>query len=523
MRAFHRHRIVGWLTAGLLLCFAAACDSGSNGVAGPESPSNPPATGRATLAGQVTASQTAATRLSAAGRSLAAADDPFIGARTVSGATILVLDDAGNTLLSTDTGADGTFQGSIPAGAATLVVELDSGDRFELPFSVPDGAGLFVRAKVDQNPSGKLTVNAEIVRDDNGDGVADGTFEIRVFGRVAGRPASGRVEIDDPEDQGQPAQPSDLFVGQRVRVRGAWDGTVLAADRVSGDCGESDQANELVGEVTARDDASLTVLGRTIAVDGDTRFAGRAHSMDDVAVGDRVAVRVDDDGAGGLVAIRITENGRSDLGDALTGRIETTDQGGLALTVLGVDVTLDSSTQVTSGDGCAEEGGQEDNGNDGNENEDQGQSATFGDLADGMTAVVVQGAFDGTVLQADHVTASSSSSRASTQVFGALQAVDVAGGTVTVLGRTFTLASDASIVGRFGSLDLLQVGMRVKLELEAAGGGGFEVKRLNTVGGSGPDMIQGAVIGDLDTGARTFTAAGVAVHATDGAVISLES
>lgn len=165
----------------LVLALAACSDSG-----GPSGPDGALPDGVSRIAGQFTAGANAA----AGGRALGpAADDPLAGV------TVTVKDGLGNTIFSTTTDLEGEFQGTVPPGTYTVIVEVDPENQFSFSFDVPAGTSFFVDGKIDTNPSGKFKLDAEIFIDNNGDGEPDSSFRIRITGRLAGLPQSGDVDV----------------------------------------------------------------------------------------------------------------------------------------------------------------------------------------------------------------------------------------------------------------------------------------------------------------------------------------
>jgi len=510
--------------------FAMACESGPSA---PESTGerftggDPGASPTAVLAGKVTAGDDAAPVAGLLASGLrAAGEDEFIGAHPLAGAIVRLTDSVGAPLAETRTDAEGAFSAAVPGGGHMVHLELEDGSTFSFPADVPEGVRFFLHMKLDRGETGELELNAEVVRDNDGDGAADDGFAVRVRNVGANRPGSGRVSVVDPgSDSGGPAGPDDFFEGQRVRVAGAWDGSVLVASRVAGNCGANDQPRELVGAVESFDGSTLVVLGREIVVDADTRFAGTVRGAIDLQPGDRVVVRLEIEGET-LVALRVTGNGRARLGDEVVGRIESIAEDGSGLVVLGVEVALADGALLTSGNGCRDGEDEELDEDEAEEEEaeddevEDDEAATFVDLEGGQLAVVVQGRFADGVLEADHVVASTTSTRDAVLVFGTVTSVDAAVEEVEVMDVVFGFAGDPNVVGPIRSLGDLPEGARVMLTF--SGPDDPTIEQLTVIGPGGPDMIQGATIGSVDDGARTFEALGVLVHVSEGAVINVE-
>lgn len=165
-----------------LIAFSVAACS-DDGPSGPQVPA-----GSSGISGQLTASAAALN----AGLALADGDDEFfVGEATLANVSVEITDAAGTVVFSTDTDGAGRFTSELSPGTYTVVVMLDDGSEFSFVLEVAEGETLFVRGKVNVNPSGMLTINLKIFRDQDGDGEADDNFTIRITGREAGEPSSG--------------------------------------------------------------------------------------------------------------------------------------------------------------------------------------------------------------------------------------------------------------------------------------------------------------------------------------------
>jgi hypothetical protein len=165
-----------------LLAFSVAACS-DDGPSGPRLPA-----GSGGISGQLTANP------AALGAALAVADGDdefFVGSATLDNVLVEITDGEGDAVFSTDTDGAGRFTSELSPGTYTVVVTLDDGSEFSFVLEVAEGEMLFVRGKVDVNPSGKLKINLKIFRDQDGDGEADDSFTIRITGREAGEPSSG--------------------------------------------------------------------------------------------------------------------------------------------------------------------------------------------------------------------------------------------------------------------------------------------------------------------------------------------
>ncbi len=170
----------------LVAFLIAACSD--DGPSGPGLPA-----GSGGISGQLTANPAAL----GAALALADGDDEFfVGSATLANVLVEIVDDAGTIVFSTDTDGGGRFTSELSPGTYTLVVTLDNGSEFSFVIEVAEGEMLFVRGKVDVNPSGKLKINLKIFRDQDGDGQADDNFKIRITGREAGQPSSGITDAE---------------------------------------------------------------------------------------------------------------------------------------------------------------------------------------------------------------------------------------------------------------------------------------------------------------------------------------
>jgi hypothetical protein len=150
-----------------LVAFSVAACS-DDGPSGPQVPA-----GSGGISGQLTASA------AAIGAALGLADgddDFFIGSATLANVTVEITDAAGVAVFSTDTDGAGRFTSDLSPGTYTIVVTLDDGSELSFVLEVAEGEMLFVRGKVDLNPSGKLKINLKIFHDQDGDGEADDNF-----------------------------------------------------------------------------------------------------------------------------------------------------------------------------------------------------------------------------------------------------------------------------------------------------------------------------------------------------------
>jgi hypothetical protein len=123
-------------------------------------------------------------------------DDFFVGEATLANVSVEIIDAASTVVFSTDTDGAGRFTSELSPGTYTVVVTLDDGSELSFVLEVAEGEMLFVRGKVDVNPSGKIKINLKIFRDQDGDGEADDNFTIRITGREADQPSSGITDAE---------------------------------------------------------------------------------------------------------------------------------------------------------------------------------------------------------------------------------------------------------------------------------------------------------------------------------------
>ncbi len=248
------HRMAAPLLAALL---ALSCSD--DGPSGPDL-----GDGGARISGRITATEAAASAgLAARALGLAQGDD-FVGDEALTDVTVEIVNDGGSVVASTETDDSGLFTAEV--GAGTYTVNLLVGGESVLSFTldVPEGGTLFAEGKVDLLPNGKLKLDLQIFRDNDGDGEPDDSFRIRIQGRVEGEPASGDVDVvasqDDIEDNvtichippGNPDNAHTIVVGAAAvdahlahgDFEGECDGDEGATDDDLDDDGEADDADE---------------------------------------------------------------------------------------------------------------------------------------------------------------------------------------------------------------------------------------------------------------------------------------
>lgn len=246
------------LAALALAVFAVSCSD--------DGPSGPGIGDGATrISGRITATEAAASAgLAARALGLAQGDD-FVGDDALTDVTIEIADDAGNVVASTETDDSGLFTAEVGAGTYTVNLLVDGESVLSFMLDVPEGGTLFAEGKVDLLPNGKLKLDVQIFRDDDGDGEPDDSFRIRIQGRIEGEPASGDVDVvasqDDIEDKatichippGNPDNAHTIVVGAAALAahlghgdfEGECDGDEGATDDDLDDDGEADDADDV--------------------------------------------------------------------------------------------------------------------------------------------------------------------------------------------------------------------------------------------------------------------------------------
>lgn len=249
------HRMAAPLLAALL---ALSCSD--DGPSGPDL-----GDGGARISGRITATEAAASAgLAARALGLAQGDD-FVGDEALTDVTVEIVDGGGSVVATTETDDSGLFSAEV--GAGTYTVNLLVGGESVLSFTldVPEGGTLFAEGKIDLLPNGKLKLDLQIFRDNDGDGEPDDSFRIRIQGRVEGEPASGDVDVDASQDDiedhvtichvppGNPDNAHTIVVGAPAvdahlahgDFEGECDGEDGATDNDLDDDGEEDDADDV--------------------------------------------------------------------------------------------------------------------------------------------------------------------------------------------------------------------------------------------------------------------------------------
>lgn len=490
-----RHRLPA-LAAALLTIGFAAC-SGDSG------PAENGGAGR--LAGL----------LSVTGSSAAAALAGTPGDQPLAGVTVRLVSASGAVLFETGTDPSGEFELEAPAGSYRLEV-LAGGASFILQLELQPGRTLFVQGVVDATGPAPV-IDAELFLDDDGDGVSDTGFTIRIVGREAGDPGSGEtLEEGDPDadleeedetvqDRG-PADLAELEDGQKVYVKGAAaDGGFLASE-VHGSSGNAGPSCRLSGAITgaqldgAGELETIELFGVSIEASG-ARVTGVRGGGAALEPGTRVEIHASfDAGSGELVASRIHARGSSRGGDPerILGFLTAEpDAGNGVLELCGIAVQVAEGAKVTNGDGGGEgEDGEGDEDGDGDGSDDD---VSFGDflaaVGGGAFNHDVRGRFDEAagLLAADHVTVADRE-RSGVEIAADVADLDLAAGTFTLLGLPVRVVSATEFRGGLEDLQSLEDGLHVRARIQAADGGALVASSIQR--GSEPfDRLRGGSLG----------------------------
>lgn len=238
-----------------LVGLAACSDDGPSGPV--------PGDGATMIAGRFTATDAAAAGLGARSLGLAQGDG-FVGDQALADVTIEIVDDLGNVVSTTSTDDLGEFVVDVTAGTYTVNVLLGDNSVLSFTLEVPEGGTLFAEGKVDLLPNGKLKLDVQIFRDNDGDGEPDDSFRIRIMGRIEGDLSSGETDVvasqEDIEDNvtichvppGNPDNAHTIVVGAPAvqahlnhgDFEGECDGDEGASDDDLDDDGEDDDAGQ---------------------------------------------------------------------------------------------------------------------------------------------------------------------------------------------------------------------------------------------------------------------------------------
>lgn len=227
--------------------------------------------------------------------------------------------------------------------------------------------GLFVEVEADDfdSVSGSVLATKVEIEDDGISGADDGddgevegyitSFTSATSFAVSGVPVTtnGQTAYED-------GVVGDLAENVKVEVKGEVNASgVLVASTVEFKSGDDDEDGDddridgrVEGNVTAVNSGAgtLAIAGVAITVTAETRYedqtgvAGQSFGLDDITVGNYVEVR-GDPGAGATLTAVIVERDEASTDGLLRGSAAAIDDVALTLSVLGVPVTTDGSTQ----------------------------------------------------------------------------------------------------------------------------------------------------------------------------------
>lgn len=231
---------------------------------------------------------------------------------------------------------------------------LDDGDFVEVEGDSFD-AGTLIATKVELEDDGISGA------DDGDDGEVEGyitTFSSATNFSVAGVPVTTNGQTTYEDGAFDPIAANNVNV--KVEVEGEVNASgVLVARKVEFKSGDDDDDGDddsidgrVEGNVTAvsAGAGTLSIAGVAITVTATTRFedqtgaSGQSFGLDDIAVGNYVAVR-GDPGAGATLTAVIVERDDASTEGLLRGAASAINAGSLTLSVLGVPVTTDGGTQ----------------------------------------------------------------------------------------------------------------------------------------------------------------------------------
>ncbi|MFN2431374.1 MAG: DUF5666 domain-containing protein [Gemmatimonadota bacterium] len=461
--------------------------------------------GDASVAGILTSERGAATH---GGMSLAGGPgDDAASDVALAGVSVRLVDPSGGLVFDSRTDARGEFEITAPEGIYRLEVTLPGGDRFTFEVSLESGERLFVQARV-QNGARAL-IDAEIFTDDDRDGISDSGFRVRIRGREAGRPGSGEVGEDRPDDDLEeedadaaddaPAALGDLREGQRVFVKGAGSADGFEADEVHGNAGRADRFCRLSGFLTGVQEGpdgitAVEMFGVRIGL-GSVDVAGVRGGRgprSSLAEGVRVEVHARlDQSSGELHALRLhARGGRGDDPERILGRLTAEpDVAASLLEVCGIEVSVAAAARVTNGGGDGRggdgRGGDErdDDGNDDDDDDDdddeddggEGERVSFAEvvaaLAGGGFNHDARGTFDASTgtLRLDELTLSTTPG-SRVEIVAEVRDANAGAGTFRLLGLPVVVDAGTSFAGDAGGAAGLTNGRRVRAELVEQGG-----------------------------------------------------
>lgn len=262
---------------------------------------------------------------------------------------------------------------SLNTGDSTFIINGLTVDYLDLqPLTLANGA--FVEVEGNSFDAGTLIATKVELEDDDISGVDEGEVEgyITRFQSATDFDVGGvRVTTNgeteyEPEGRAFDPVPANN-INVKVEVEGDVNSSgVLVARKVEFESGDDDGDGDddsidgrVEGNVAAVDGSVLSIAGVAIAVTPTTRFedqtgtAGQTFGVDDINLGDYLEVRGEPATAGATLTAVIVERDEADTEGLLRGPAGSVNGTSLTLTVLGVLVTTDGSTQYRDADGNA--------------------------------------------------------------------------------------------------------------------------------------------------------------------------
>lgn len=230
--------------------------------------------------------------------------------------------------------------------------------------------GVFVEAEGDTFDAGTLIATKVELEDDGIPGADDGDDGevegyITAFSSATNFSVSGVPVTTNGQTAYEDGVVGDLALNVKVEVEGEVNTSgVLVARKVEFKSGDDDDDGDddsidgrVEGDVTSVGAGAgiLIIAGVTINVTSETRFedqtgvAGQSFGIGDIAAGDYLEVR-GDPGAGATLTALIVERDDADTEGLLRGPVNGFDALAQELSVLGVGVSADGSTQYRDAD-----------------------------------------------------------------------------------------------------------------------------------------------------------------------------
>lgn len=118
----------------------------------------------------------------------------FRGPDALAGARVELVA-SGQAVAGFQTGPNGAFSSTLPAGAYTVRLAMPEGPPLEFALSLPAGISMFAEGRVDRTPGGVFTLNVQVFRDGDTDGQPDDAFRLQILDRVQGDEESGFEDV----------------------------------------------------------------------------------------------------------------------------------------------------------------------------------------------------------------------------------------------------------------------------------------------------------------------------------------